>query len=144
MPSLEALSRERRTLVNSVIPSVVAVKTSKKIGIRRGYGLDPFEFFYGPRSGRFRSPQDEASGTDRCAAHQEKLERIKPVPRRAPTSSKLTATTEEIALLTRVRRSRRNASSDGTCFESTLGVDASEIFPAFGAEEKFSPPCFRR
>jgi serine protease Do len=58
--SLEALSRERRTLVSSVIPSVVAVKTSKKVGIRRGYGLDPFEFFYGPRSRRFRSPQDEA------------------------------------------------------------------------------------
>src|ERR671924_2328414 len=45
--SLEALNRERRALVKSVIPSVVAVKTSKKIGIRRGYGLDPFEFFFG-------------------------------------------------------------------------------------------------
>src|SRR6266540_7084667 len=41
--SLEALNRERRALVNSVIPSVVAVKTSKKIGIRREYEMDPFE-----------------------------------------------------------------------------------------------------
>jgi serine protease Do len=57
--SLEALNRERRTLVNSVIPSVVAVKTSKKIGIRREYGMDPFEFFFrNPR--QFRSPRDEA------------------------------------------------------------------------------------
>jgi len=29
--SLESLNRERRELVNSVVPSVVAVKTSKKI-----------------------------------------------------------------------------------------------------------------
>ncbi|HZA37715.1 MAG TPA: trypsin-like peptidase domain-containing protein [Candidatus Baltobacteraceae bacterium] len=57
--SLEALNRERRELVNSVIPSVVAVKTSKKIGIRREYGMDPFEFFFrNPR--QFRSPRDEA------------------------------------------------------------------------------------
>ena len=42
--SLEALSQERRALVKSVIPAVVAVKTSKRIGIRREYGLDPFEF----------------------------------------------------------------------------------------------------
>jgi serine protease Do len=59
VPSLEALNRERRALVKSVIPSVVAVKTSKKIGVRREYGLDPFDFFFGnPR--RFRSPRDEA------------------------------------------------------------------------------------
>ena len=59
--SLEALNRERRALVNSVIPSVVAVKTSKKIGIRREYGLDPFEFFFGNPRGQFRrSPRDEA------------------------------------------------------------------------------------
>jgi serine protease Do len=57
--SLEALNRERRTLVNSVIPSVVAVKTSKKIGIRREYGMDPFEFFF-PNQRRFRNPNDEA------------------------------------------------------------------------------------
>jgi serine protease Do len=57
--SLAALNRERRTLVSSVIPSVVAVKTSKKIAIRRQYGLDPFEFFF--RNQRpFRNPNDEA------------------------------------------------------------------------------------
>ena len=57
--SLETLNRERRTLVSSVIPSVVAVKTSKKIAIRRQYGLDPFEFFF--RNQRpFRNPRDEA------------------------------------------------------------------------------------
>lgn len=59
VPSLEALNRERRTLVKSVIPSVVAVKTSKKIGVRREYGLDPFDFFFG-NSRRFRNPRDEA------------------------------------------------------------------------------------
>src|SRR5437867_887126 len=58
--SLEALNQERRALVKSVIPSVVAVKTSKKIGIRREYGLDPFEFFFGNPRGQFRrSPRDE-------------------------------------------------------------------------------------
>jgi len=57
--SLEALNRERRALVSSVIPSVVAVKTSKKIGIRRQYELDPFEFFRrNPRP--FRNPNEEA------------------------------------------------------------------------------------
>jgi serine protease Do len=45
--SLEALNQERRALVKSVVPSVVAVKTSKKIGIRRQSGMDPFEFFFG-------------------------------------------------------------------------------------------------
>jgi serine protease Do len=55
--SLEALNRERRTLVSSVVPSVVAIKTSKRIGIRRDYGSDPFEFFFGNR--RHRYPQDE-------------------------------------------------------------------------------------
>ncbi len=57
--SLEALNRERRALVKSVIPSVVAVKTSKKIAVRREYGLDPFEFFF-PNQRRFRNPNDEA------------------------------------------------------------------------------------
>src|SRR6266567_3566778 len=57
--SLEALNRERRALVNSVIPSVVAVKTSKKIGIRREYGLDPFEFFFRNQP-QFRNPNEEA------------------------------------------------------------------------------------
>src|SRR5213594_2446867 len=57
--SLEALNRERRALVKSVIPSVVAVKTSKKIGIRRQYELDPFDFFFrNPRP--FRNPREEA------------------------------------------------------------------------------------
>jgi len=55
--SLAALNRERRALVSSVVPSVVAIKTSKRIGIRRGYGSDPFEFFFGNR--RHRYPQDE-------------------------------------------------------------------------------------
>jgi serine protease Do len=59
VPSLEALSRERRELVKSVIPSVVAVKTSKRVDTRREYGVDPFDFFFG-NSGRFRSPRDEA------------------------------------------------------------------------------------
>ena len=58
--SLEALNRERRALVKSILPSVVAVKTSKKVGIRREYGLDPFEFFFGSRQRRFRNPRDEA------------------------------------------------------------------------------------
>src|SRR5437667_5397983 len=59
--SLEALNQERRALVKSVIPSVVAVKTSKKIGIRRQYGLlDPFEFFFGTPRGQFRSPREES------------------------------------------------------------------------------------
>jgi serine protease Do len=57
--SLEALNRERRTLVNSVIPSVVAVKTSKKIDVQRQYGMDPFEFFF-PNQRRSRNPNDEA------------------------------------------------------------------------------------
>jgi serine protease Do len=57
--SLEALNRERRMLVSSVIPSVVAVRTSKTIGVRRQYGLDPFEFFF--RNQRpFRNPREEA------------------------------------------------------------------------------------
>jgi serine protease Do len=58
--SLEALNQERRTLIRNVIPAVVAVKTSKTIGIRREYGLDPFEFFFGTPRRRFRSPRDEA------------------------------------------------------------------------------------
>jgi serine protease Do len=59
--SLESLNDERRALVKSVIPAVVAVKTSKKIGIRREYGLDPFEFFFGNPRGQYRrSPGDEA------------------------------------------------------------------------------------
>src|SRR6476469_9244311 len=56
--SLEELNRERRELVNSVIPSVVAVKTSKKIS-RREQSLDPFQFFF-RNSRQFRSPREEA------------------------------------------------------------------------------------
>src|SRR5205814_226243 len=57
--SLDALNRERRVLVSSVIPSVVAVKTSKKIAVRRPYELDPFEFFFrNPRTSR--NPNDMA------------------------------------------------------------------------------------
>jgi serine protease Do len=55
--SLAALNRERRALVSSVVPSVVAIKTSKRIGSRRDFGSDPFEFFFGNR--RHRYPQDE-------------------------------------------------------------------------------------
>src|SRR6266516_6565242 len=57
--SLEALNRERRALVKSVIPSVVAVKTSKKVGVPRERELDLFEFFYGNQR-RFRNPNDQA------------------------------------------------------------------------------------
>src|SRR5215472_6499461 len=57
--SLEALSQERRALVKSVIPAVVAVKTSKKVAPQR-YGLDPFEFFFGNPRGQRRSPRDDA------------------------------------------------------------------------------------
>ncbi len=58
--SLEALNNERRALISSVIPSVVAVKTSKKVTVRRQY-MDPFEFFFGGgRGGHFRTPQEQA------------------------------------------------------------------------------------
>ena len=57
--SLESLNEERRALVKSVIPSVVAVKTSTKVAVRREYGIDPFEFFF-PNQRRFRNPRDEA------------------------------------------------------------------------------------
>src|SRR5947208_1048614 len=57
--SLESLNEQRRALVKSVIPSVVAVKTSTKLAIRREYGVDPFEFFF-PNQRRFRNPRDEA------------------------------------------------------------------------------------
>jgi len=57
--SLESLNEERRALVKSVVPSVVAVKTSTKIPVRREYGVDPFEFFF-PNQRRFRNPRDEA------------------------------------------------------------------------------------
>ncbi|HEY0369547.1 MAG TPA: trypsin-like peptidase domain-containing protein, partial [Chthoniobacterales bacterium] len=56
--SLQAMQRERRLLVSSVIPSVVSVKTSKKI-MRRN-GMDPFEFFF-RNSRQFRNPNEQAS-----------------------------------------------------------------------------------
>src|SRR6202171_5992479 len=57
--SLEALNREPRALISSVFPSVVAVKTSKKIGGRRSGTIDPFEFFFRHQR-QFRNPQEEA------------------------------------------------------------------------------------
>ena len=57
--SLEALNQERRELVKSVVPSVVAVKTSKKIGIRRDYGNDPFQFFFGNPRRQYRGRDQE-------------------------------------------------------------------------------------
>src|SRR6266568_4680792 len=57
--SLEALNRERRALVSSVVPSVVAVKTTKKIAIERQNQLDPFGFFFRRPRG-FQNPNDEA------------------------------------------------------------------------------------
>src|SRR5256886_10459156 len=58
VPSLETLNRQRRALVRSVIRSVVAVKTSKKVAVQRQYELDPFEFFFRNRR-QLRSPRDE-------------------------------------------------------------------------------------
>jgi hypothetical protein len=43
--SLETLNRERRALVSSVLPSVVAVKTSKKSASGASMGLIPLSFF---------------------------------------------------------------------------------------------------
>ena len=56
--SLASLSDERRKLVAGVIPSVVSVKTSKRMQ-RPQYGLDPFDFFRGNYR-QFRGPTDEA------------------------------------------------------------------------------------
>jgi serine protease Do len=57
--SLEALNRERRALVSAVVPSVVAVKTSKKIAVERQNQLDPFGFFFRRPRG-YQNPNDEA------------------------------------------------------------------------------------
>jgi serine protease Do len=57
--SLVSLSNERRKLVAGVIPSVVSVKTSKRVQRRQQYGLDPFDFFRG-NFRQFRGPADEA------------------------------------------------------------------------------------
>lgn len=56
--SLASLSDERRKLVAGVIPSVVSVKTTKRVQ-RRQYGMDPFEFFRGNMR-QFQGPADEA------------------------------------------------------------------------------------
>src|SRR6476620_3941755 len=55
--SLASLSEERRKLVAGVIPSVVSIKTSKRMP--RQYGLDPFDFFRGNMR-QFPGPGDEA------------------------------------------------------------------------------------
>jgi serine protease Do len=55
--SLETLNRERRALVSGVVPSVVAVRTTKTI-TRRNNSLDPFPFFFN-NSRQFRSPHEE-------------------------------------------------------------------------------------
>ncbi|MEO7723720.1 MAG: trypsin-like peptidase domain-containing protein [Chthoniobacterales bacterium] len=56
--SLASLSNERRKLVAGVIPSVVSVKTTKRVQ-RPQYGLDPFDFFRGNYR-QFRGPAEEA------------------------------------------------------------------------------------
>src|SRR5438034_14092 len=56
--SLEALNRERRALVSAVVPSVVGVKTTKKIAIERQNQLDSFGFFFRRPRG-FQNPNDE-------------------------------------------------------------------------------------
>ena len=57
--SLDALNRERRALVNAVVPAVVAVKTSKKVAIERQNQMDPFGFFFRRPRG-YQNPQQEA------------------------------------------------------------------------------------
>ena len=56
--TLEAMSRERRTLISNVVPAVVSIRTAKKVPMRRQH-MDPFEFFY-RNSRQFRNPQEEA------------------------------------------------------------------------------------
>src|SRR5438477_3500707 len=56
---LENLNRERRALVSSVIPSVVSIKTSKKVPVRRPQYQNPSDLFNrNPR--QFRNPNEEA------------------------------------------------------------------------------------
>ncbi|HEX8280059.1 MAG TPA: trypsin-like peptidase domain-containing protein, partial [Chthoniobacterales bacterium] len=57
--TLEAMQRERRTLVSSVLPSVVSIKTSKKVPMRRS-GIDLFDYFYRNNSRQFRNPNEQA------------------------------------------------------------------------------------
>jgi serine protease Do len=56
--SLVSLSDERRKLVAGVVPSVVSIKTTKRIQ-RRQYGLDPFDFFRG-NLGPYQGPGDDS------------------------------------------------------------------------------------
>jgi serine protease Do len=56
--SLENLNKERRTLISSILPAVVSVKTSKKVVSRRSYGLDPSEF-YNRNPRQFRNPNED-------------------------------------------------------------------------------------
>jgi serine protease Do len=60
IPTLAELDRERRVLVSSVVPSVVSIKTSRKVMVRRQQALDPFEFFFNRMPQQYRSPRDEA------------------------------------------------------------------------------------
>src|SRR5438067_5665110 len=56
---LENLNREPRALVSSVVPSVVSIKTSRKVAVRKQYQLDPGDFFNrNPR--QFRNPTEAA------------------------------------------------------------------------------------
>ncbi|MEY2558837.1 MAG: serine protease Do [Verrucomicrobiota bacterium] len=56
---LENLNRERRALVSSVLPSVVSIKTSKKVSRRRSDALDPGEF-YNRNPRQYRNPNEDA------------------------------------------------------------------------------------
>jgi serine protease Do len=56
---LENLNKERRALVSSVLPSVVSIKTSKKVNLRRNYQLDPGEF-YNRNPRQYRNPDEDA------------------------------------------------------------------------------------
>jgi len=55
---LENLNKERRALVNAILPAVVSVKTSKRVVNRRTYQLDPSEF-YNRNPRQFRNPNEE-------------------------------------------------------------------------------------
>ncbi|MEP7071383.1 MAG: Do family serine endopeptidase [Verrucomicrobiota bacterium] len=58
--TLDQFNRERRALVANILPSVVSVKTSKKVTMRRQNALDPFEYWFGnPR--QFRNPNEDAT-----------------------------------------------------------------------------------
>ncbi len=57
IPTLDALNRERRALVSSVVPAVVSIKTTKRMTMRRQQGMDPFEFFF-RNSPPYRSQND--------------------------------------------------------------------------------------